>query len=159
MRSWALVAASVFVIALAGVVVALAQSPQDSTDTTFCRRTVVPAEGEQVWYYIDDAGVKQNNDGQYYRYEDLPGDAEQIWRSGRSESDSYTHRTGPGEATATPGDGYRVCRSAAAPTATPTPTPAPTATPTPTPTATPTPTPTPTITPTPTPTPIHEVSQ
>ena len=46
MKSWALVAASVCVIALAGVVVALAQSPQDSTDTTFCRRTVVPAEGE-----------------------------------------------------------------------------------------------------------------
>ena len=133
MRTWALVVVSVLAAALAGVV-ALAQSPGDSTDTTFCGRFVVPAEGAQAWYYIDDlTGVKHDNDGQYYEYADLPSDAEQIWRTGSVETDCYTDRTGPGEPTSTPRDGYRVSSSATVPTPTPSPTP--------------------------TPTPIHEVSQ
>lgn len=137
-------------LAIAGVVGALAQS-LGSVDTTYCGRFINPADGARVWYYIDDSGVKQDNGGRYFEYAELPSDAEQIWRTGTTDTDCYSARTGPGTPTGTPRDGYRVRGQRAVPTPTPTPTPIPpTDTPTPVPTATPTPTPIPaTDTPTP----------
>ena len=157
MRVRIITAASMVAMALAMAVVvgAFAQS-QDVVDTTYCGRFIDPADGARVWYYIDDFGVKQDNGGRYFEYAELPANAEQIWRTGRSYSDCYSARTGAGTPTPTPRDGYRV-RGSAEPTATPTPTvtptPFPTATPTPIPTATPTPIPTATPTPAPTLTP------
>lgn len=127
-------------LALAGVVGALAQS-LGSVDTTYCGRFINPADGARVWYYIDDSGVKQDNGGRYFEYAELPSGAEQIWRTGTTDTDCYSARTGPGTPTGTPRDGYSVRGQRAVPTPTPTPTPIPpTDTPTPVPTATPTPT-------------------
>ena len=150
MRVWIITAASMVAMAfaLAVVVGALAQS-QDFVDTTYCGRFIDPADGARVWYYIDDFGVKQDNGGRYFEYAELPANAEQIWRVGRSYSDCYSARTGAGTPTPTPRDGYRVRGSAVVPTATPTP--VPTHTPTPVPTHTPTPIPTHTPTPVPPP--------
>ena len=130
-------------LALAGVVGALAQS-LGSVDTTYCGRFINPADGARVWYYIDDSGVKQDNGGRYFEYAELPSGAEQIWRTGTTDTDCYSARTGPGTPTGTPRDGYSVRGQRAVPTPTPTLVPTPTPSPTP---QTPTPTPTPSATP------------